>query len=65
MQDSVKPDGITPSQTVGPFFKFGVEFEGMNEVAFPHSPGAIMLDGRVYDGARAVVIFFNARLRDG
>ncbi|WP_221583387.1 protocatechuate 3,4-dioxygenase subunit alpha [Microbacterium sp. G2-8] len=40
----------TAGQTVGPFFKFGVEFEGMNEVAFPHSPGAIMLDGRVFDG---------------
>ncbi|WP_156761296.1 protocatechuate 3,4-dioxygenase subunit alpha [Microbacterium karelineae] len=40
----------TAGQTVGPFFKFGVEFERMNEVAFPHSPGAIVLGGQVLDG---------------
>lgn len=40
----------TAGQTVGPFFKFGLEYEGQNQVAFPHSPGAIMLRGTVRDG---------------
>ena len=40
----------TAGQTVGPFFKFGLEFEGMAQVAFPHSPGAIVLGGSVLDG---------------
>lgn len=41
----------TPGQTVGPFFAYGVEYPKMHEVAFPHSPGAILLGGTVYDGA--------------
>jgi protocatechuate 3,4-dioxygenase, alpha subunit len=41
----------TPGQTVGPFFAFGVEYPRMHEVVFPHSPGAIVLGGTVYDGA--------------
>lgn len=41
----------TPGQTVGPFFAFGLEYPGRHEVAFPHSPGAIVLGGRVLDGA--------------
>jgi protocatechuate 3,4-dioxygenase alpha subunit len=41
----------TPGQTVGPFFAYGLEFPGMHEVAFPHSPGALVLDGRLSDGA--------------
>lgn len=45
----------TGGQTVGPFFKFGLEYERMNEVAFPHSPGAIVLSGTVYDGAGAPI----------
>lgn len=40
----------TPGQTVGPFFAFGTDFPKKNEVAAPHSPGAIMLRGGVYDG---------------
>ncbi|GGH49233.1 protocatechuate 3,4-dioxygenase subunit alpha [Microbacterium album] len=40
----------TPGQTIGPFFKFGLEYPHMHEVAFPHSPGAIVLTGVVYDG---------------
>lgn len=46
-----KTHGPTAGQTVGPFFAFGAEFDRMNEVAFPHSPGAIVLGGTVYDGA--------------
>ena len=41
----------TAGQTVGPFFAFGTEYPKMNQVAFPHSPGAIVLGGTVYDGA--------------
>jgi protocatechuate 3,4-dioxygenase alpha subunit len=45
----------TAGQTVGPFFAFGLEYARMNEVAFPHSPGAIVLSGTVYDGAGAPI----------
>ena len=41
----------TPGQTVGPFFAYGVEYAKMHEVAFPHSPGTILLAGTVRDGA--------------
>ena len=40
----------TPGQTVGPFFAFGTDFEKKHQVAFPHSPGAIVLGGTVLDG---------------
>lgn len=40
----------TAGQTVGPFFRFGLEFEGMERVAFPHSPGSLVLGGTIYDG---------------
>lgn len=41
----------TPGQTVGPFFAFGTDYAKKHEVVFPHSPGAILLSGTVYDGA--------------
>ena len=41
----------TPGQTVGPFFAFGTDFEKKHRIAFPHSPGAIVLSGHVLDGA--------------
>jgi len=41
----------TPGQTVGPFFAFGTDYPKKHEVVFPHSPGAIVLGGIVYDGA--------------
>ncbi|MBL3699200.1 protocatechuate 3,4-dioxygenase subunit alpha [Leucobacter luti] len=41
----------TPGQTVGPFFAFGLDSVKKHEVAFPHSPGAIVLGGVVRDGA--------------
>jgi protocatechuate 3,4-dioxygenase alpha subunit len=41
----------TAGQTIGPFYAFGVEYPKMHEVAFPHSPGAIVLGGTVFDGA--------------
>lgn len=42
---------LTPTggQTIGPFFRFGLEYDRMNEVAFPHSEGAIMVKGVLYD----------------
>ncbi|MCI1020426.1 protocatechuate 3,4-dioxygenase subunit alpha [Microbacterium sp. C5A9] len=46
-----KTHRATPGQTVGPFFAYGVEYAKMHEVAFPHSPGAILLGGTVRDGA--------------
>ncbi|GAA2186503.1 protocatechuate 3,4-dioxygenase subunit alpha [Leucobacter alluvii] len=41
----------TPGQTVGPFFAYGTTFPKQHEIAFPHSPGAIVLAGTVFDGA--------------
>ncbi|MCC4247780.1 MULTISPECIES: protocatechuate 3,4-dioxygenase subunit alpha [Microbacterium] len=45
----------TPGQTVGPFFAYGLEFPKQHEVVFPHSPGAIVLSGTVFDGAGAPI----------
>lgn len=45
----------TAGQTIGPFFAFGLAYDKMHEVAFPHSPGAIVLGGTVYDGAGAPI----------
>jgi protocatechuate 3,4-dioxygenase alpha subunit len=45
----------TPGQTVGPFFRYGVEFDRMHQLVFPHSPRAIVLGGTVYDGAGSPV----------
>ena len=41
----------TPGQTVGPFFAFGLEYDGDSALVPPGSPGAIRLHGRVLDGA--------------
>ena len=48
---SPKTHEPSPGQTVGPFFAFGLNYPKMHEVAFPHSPGAIVFGGTVYDGA--------------
>jgi protocatechuate 3,4-dioxygenase alpha subunit len=40
----------TPGQTVGPFFRYGVEFDAWNELVPPGDPGAIRLHGVVRDG---------------
>ena len=45
----------SPGQTVGPFFAFGLDYAKKHEVAFPHSPGSIVLGGTVYDGAGAPI----------
>jgi protocatechuate 3,4-dioxygenase alpha subunit len=41
----------TPSQTIGPFFAFGLCVEPQNELVEPGSAGAITLSGRLLDGA--------------
>src|SRR5262249_54516238 len=45
----------TPSQTVGPFFHFGLCFDAGPIMVDPSSPLAITIEGRVIDGAGAVV----------
>jgi protocatechuate 3,4-dioxygenase alpha subunit len=42
---------VTPGQTVGPFFAFGLEYDGDSALVAPGTPGAIRLHGRVLDGA--------------
>ncbi len=43
--------GPTPSQTIGPFFKFGTEWLADEHLASEDIEGAIFLTGSVYDGA--------------
>lgn len=45
----------TAGQTIGPFFAFGLHYDKMHEVAFPLSPGAIVLGGAILDGAGAPI----------
>ncbi|GAA4933969.1 protocatechuate 3,4-dioxygenase alpha subunit [Actinomycetospora succinea] len=46
---------VTPSQTVGPFFAFGLPFDGGGDVVPTGTPGAITLYGTVRDGSGAPV----------
>lgn len=46
-----KTHAATPGQTIGPFFAFGLDYDKKHEVAFPHSPGAIVVGGILRDGA--------------
>ena len=55
MNVPAKTRRATPGQTVGPFFAYGLEYPAQHEIAFPHSPGAIVLSGTVYDGAGAPI----------
>lgn len=54
---AVPERSLRPSagQTVGPFFAYGLEYDRMNQIAFPHSPRAIVLGGSVFDGAGSPV----------
>ncbi|MGQ0568040.1 MAG: protocatechuate 3,4-dioxygenase subunit alpha [Armatimonadota bacterium] len=48
--------GLTPSQTVGPFFEGGLLRDGLNVLVSPQARGErIRIDGHVYDGHRAPV----------
>lgn len=46
---------LTPSQTIGPFFHFGLLEEDRSELVPPDHPHAIRIRGTVYDGAGEVV----------
>ena len=59
-----RPDGVTPSQTVGPYFKYGLTPNGAyqwndaftNNLLTPDVSGErISVEGKVYDGDGAVV----------
>lgn len=41
----------TPSQTIGPFFHDALLERGLSELVGPDHPGAIEIEGVVYDGA--------------
>jgi protocatechuate 3,4-dioxygenase alpha subunit len=43
--------GLTPSQTVGPFFDYALPYEGGELLVRPGDPRAIRIEGVVYDGA--------------
>lgn len=45
----------TPVQTIGPFYHFGLPYDGDNELVPAGREGAIRLTGIVYDGAGAPV----------
>jgi protocatechuate 3,4-dioxygenase alpha subunit len=47
--------GCTPSQTVGPFFHFGLIYEGGGTLAPATAPGRITIEGRIVDGAGSPV----------
>ncbi|MEW6635919.1 MAG: protocatechuate 3,4-dioxygenase subunit alpha [Actinomycetota bacterium] len=42
---------LTPSQTIGPFFHFGLLDEDRSELVPPDHPHAIRIEGTIYDGA--------------
>ena len=43
--------GLTPSQTVGPFLAIGLPWADGPFVVSPDTPGSIVIEGRVLDGA--------------
>ena len=48
--------GVTPSQTIGPFFHRALLHEGWNDLAASGAAGApVVIEGRVLDGDRAPV----------
>jgi protocatechuate 3,4-dioxygenase alpha subunit len=44
-------EGITPWQTVGPYFHYALPYDTGPQVAGPSRPGALTLHGHVYDAA--------------
>ena len=42
--------GATPSQTIGPFFKFGTEWMAEEDIVDEGFSGAFLLNGTVFDG---------------
>lgn len=41
----------TPGQTVGPFFHYALPYDGDSHLVAPGTAGALVLTGRVFDGA--------------
>jgi protocatechuate 3,4-dioxygenase alpha subunit len=54
-EPSPTPIRPTASQTIGPFFKMGVEWAEATELVDPGAPGAVTIEGRVLDGDGAPV----------
>jgi protocatechuate 3,4-dioxygenase alpha subunit len=50
-----EPSGPTPSQTIGPFFRFGLAWMEARDLVAPGTPGAVTLTGQVIDGAGEAV----------
>jgi protocatechuate 3,4-dioxygenase alpha subunit len=50
-----EPTGPTPAQTIGPFFRFGMAWMDAHDLVEPGAPGAVVLTGRILDGAGAAV----------
>jgi protocatechuate 3,4-dioxygenase alpha subunit len=46
----------TPSQTIGPFFRFGLDWMEATDLVDPSAAGARQLRGRVFDGEGVEVI---------
>jgi protocatechuate 3,4-dioxygenase alpha subunit len=47
--------GVTPAQTVGPFFALGLPWPDGPDVVPAGTPGALVIRGRVFDGAGVAV----------
>jgi len=58
MSDTKTPTpGLTGSQTIGPFFKYGLRWEKGEQAFPPESPGEkIEITGRLTDGAGAPIV---------
>jgi protocatechuate 3,4-dioxygenase alpha subunit len=46
---------VTPSQTVGPYFAIGLPFEDGPLIVAEDTPGAIRIEGTIYDGRGDVI----------
>jgi protocatechuate 3,4-dioxygenase alpha subunit len=51
MTDTFAVRGLTPSQTVGPFLHIGLPWSDGPEVVPEGTPGAVIISGRLFDGA--------------
>ena len=47
--------GPTPSQTIGPFFRFGLEWMAGRDLVPARHPGRVVVKGRVLDGDESAV----------
>jgi protocatechuate 3,4-dioxygenase alpha subunit len=47
--------GRTPSQTIGPYYRYGLRWTDGGNVGFAESGKKVVITGRVFDGAGAIV----------